>query len=359
MSPGRESQEVEWDPALLEIPAETEFDYAVTNLAGGPRPYSPFEDQYKKTVLKGGVIAGQLTRVGMQQMFALGERLRKHYIEDCAFLSPSFKPSEVFVRSTNIFRNLESTRCLLAGLFQQQKEGPITIVTDEAKSEVLYPNPQNCQRLKQINRERMATVCLQPGISDDLKTIKEKVGIDSEKQVDFFVLLDNMFAEQAHSLPSCPLLKDFLQVIEQRAIDSLLYVTEYNLREALQMSVGPLLYELQKNIREAIEPSSANMKARKLILYAVHDVTLLPLLMALGSFNYKWPPCASDVTLELYQHAEAWFIRLSYNGEELSARGCRAGLCPLEDFLKAISNYSTNPDEYNLLCSKSGDTVNG
>lgn len=42
-------------------------------------------------------------------------------------------------------------------------------------------------------------MCLQPGISDDLKAIKEKVGISSEKQVDFFVLLDNMLAEQVCS----------------------------------------------------------------------------------------------------------------------------------------------------------------
>ncbi|XP_014635434.1 PREDICTED: lysophosphatidic acid phosphatase type 6 isoform X2 [Ceratotherium simum simum] len=303
---------------------------------------------------QGGMFAGQLTNVGMWQMFALGERLRKKYVEDIPFLSPTFNPQEVFVRSTNIYRNLESTRCLLAGLFQRQKEGPIIIHTDEASSEVLYPNYQNCQSLRERTSGRKQSASLQPGISEDLKKVKEGMGIASSDGVDFLILFDNMAAEQVHSLPSCPTLKRFARMIEQRAVDSALYVLQREDRESLQMAVGPFLHVLENNLLKVVDPATPSDKTRKLYLYAAHDVTLMPLLMVLGIFDHKWPPFAVDLTIELYQHRESkeWFVQLYYHGKEQVPRGCPDRLCPLDKFLNTVSVYTLSPEEYRTLCSQ-------
>ncbi|XP_045334854.1 lysophosphatidic acid phosphatase type 6 isoform X2 [Leopardus geoffroyi] len=346
-------EQAEWNLQLLEVPPQTQFDYTVTNLAGGLKPHSPFDSQYRKTVLKGGMFAGQLTNVGMQQMFALGQRLRKSYVEDIPFLSPTFNPLEVFVRSTNIYRNLESTRCLLAGLFQSQKEGPIVIHTDEASSEVLYPNYQNCWSLQERTRGRRQAACLQPGISEDLQKVKEGMGIASNDGVDFLNLLDNVAAEQVHSLPSCPTLRRFAQMIEQRAVDTALYIMQREDRESLQVAVGPFLHILESNLRKVVDPATAPGKTRKLYLYAAHDVTLMPLLIILGIFDHKWPPFAVDLTMELYQHRESkeWFVQLYYRGEQVP-KGCPDQLCPLDKFLNTLSAYALSPEKYHTLCSQ-------
>ncbi|XP_075053403.1 lysophosphatidic acid phosphatase type 6 isoform X2 [Mixophyes fleayi] len=352
LKPIPHNEQVEWAPTLLEAPEHTQFNYTVTNLAGGPKPHSPFEERYRSHKLKGGTFPGQLTTVGMQQMFNLGARLRKNYVEKQRFLSPAFKPSEVYVRSTNIVRNMESTRCLLAGLFQQQQEGPVTIVTADANSEILYPNYQGCRQLKHLTSGRMPNAYTQPGMTDELKKLQRDLNIDNTKPADFFLLLDNLLAEKVHGFPFSRRYRSHLQRSEQRAIDILTYIMGPNKREVLKLSVGPFLYTLRSNILEVTKGTTADAQTRKLFLYATHDVTLIPLLIALGIFDQKWPPYAADLTFELYQHrpSNEWFARLNYNGKEQVLRGCPAGLCPLQQFLNALSDYVLSPEDYSALC---------
>ncbi|XP_073433292.1 lysophosphatidic acid phosphatase type 6 isoform X2 [Dendrobates tinctorius] len=345
-------EQVEWSPTLLETPDHTQFNYRVTDLMGGPRPPSPFEERFRSHTLKGGTFPGQLTTIGMQQMFSLGARIRKDYVEERGFLSPVFKASEVYVRSTNIVRNLESARCLLAGLFQQRQEGPVTIVTSDAGSEILYPNYHGCTGLKQLTSGRFSVALSLPGMKDDLERLQQDLHIDSTKKVDFFLLLDNLLAEQAHGFPFSVQYESHLRQLERRAIDVLSYVMGSSNREAVRLSVGPFLYALQNNMLETTRRSADSPPTRKLFLYSTHDVTLIPLLVAFGIFDQKWPPYAADITLELYQHqpSKEWFTRLRYNGKEQVVSGCSSGLCPLDQFLDALAEFTLSPEDYKRLC---------
>ncbi|XP_071374200.1 lysophosphatidic acid phosphatase type 6 [Centroberyx affinis] len=350
--------EVQWVPNLLEPPAHTQINYVVTDLQGGPRPAAPVEDSYRSNILTGGTFPGQLTTVGMQQLYELGGRLRRRYIEENPFLSPTFSPAEVYVRSTNIVRTIESAKCLVAGLFQQKQKEIVPILTTEAESEILYPNYHGCKLLKILSSHRWAESSTLPDVAADLQNIQNALGIAAHQHVDFILIRDDMVARETHGL-ACPAVLDtWRNTVEQRAVDMICHIYEPSKRENLQLCVGPLLHTLVVNIEEKLQGSSSEPN-RKLFLYSAHDTTLMPCLMALGIFDMRWPPYAADITLELHQHRQTKepFVKVSYIGQDQVIPGCSGVYCPLQEFKQALSAYSLTSELYQSLCSSTGGTT--
>ncbi|NP_001133278.1 lysophosphatidic acid phosphatase type 6 isoform X1 [Salmo salar] len=345
--------EAQWVPNLLEPPAHTQINYVVTDLEGGPRPPSPVEDSYRANILTGGTYPGQLTTVGMQQLYELGERLRKRYIQDTAFLNPTFSPTEVYVRSTNIVRTIESAKCLVAGLFYQSQRDMVPILTTEAESEILYPNYHGCRLLKLLSGHRWAESSTLPDIAADLSSIKSALGIAAQQRVDFILIRDDMVARETHGLPCPPVLDSWRNTVERRAVEMIYHIYEPSKRENLQLCVGPLLHILMGNIEDKLQDTTSEPN-RKLFLYSAHDTTLIPCLMALGIFDMRWPPYASDITLELHQHRQTKeaFVKVSYIGQDQLVPGCSGVYCPLQEFKQALSNYSLTFELYESLCNR-------
>ncbi|KAM4731094.1 lysophosphatidic acid phosphatase type 6 [Anableps anableps] len=347
--------EAQWVPTLLEAPPHTHINYVVTDLKGGPQPPSPVEDSYRRNILSGGSFSGQLTTLGMQQLYELGEKLRKRYIEETPFLSPTFTPTEVYVRSTNIIRTIESAKCLIAGLFQQKQKDIVSIQTTEAENEILYPNYHGCKLLKDLSGPRWAESSTLPGIAADLQSILSALGIAAHQHVDFILIRDDMVARETHGLSSPPVLSFLRNTVEERAVDMMCHLYEPSKREKLQLSVGALLHMLLDNIEKKLQDNSAEGN-RKLFLYSAHDTTLIPCLMALKIFDMKWPPYAADVTLELHQHRQTGdaFVKVSYIGRDQLIPGCSGVYCPLQEFKQVLSAYSLSSELYHSRCNSTG-----
>ncbi|XP_061579359.1 lysophosphatidic acid phosphatase type 6 [Cololabis saira] len=344
--------EAQWVPALLEAPPHTHINYVVTDLQGGPRPPAPVEESYRKNTLPGGTFPGQLTALGMEQLYELGKRFRRRYIEESSFLSSTFNPDEVYVRSTNIVRTIESARCLVAGLFQQKQKEIVPILTTQAESEILYPNYHGCKLLKTLGSHRWTESATLPDIAADLQSVQSALGIAAHKQVDFILIRDDMVARETHGLPSPPALHSWRSKVEQRAVDMMCHIYAPSKRENLQLCVGPFLHILLDNIDEKLQGCSSDPN-RKLFLYSAHDTTLIPCLMAMGIYDMKWPPYAADITVELYEERQTKeaFVKVSYVGEDQLIPGCSGVYCPLQEFKRVMSAYSLSSELYNSLCN--------
>ncbi|XP_033965783.1 lysophosphatidic acid phosphatase type 6 [Pseudochaenichthys georgianus] len=350
--------EAQWVPTLLEPPAHTQIKYEVTDLNGGPRPPAPVEDSYRKNILSGGSFSGQLTTVGMQQLYELGKRLRTRYVEESSFLSSTFNPAEVYVRSTNIVRTIESAKCLVAGLFQQKEKEIVPIFTTASESEILYPNYHGCKLLKILASHRWAESSTLPDIAADLQSIQSELGIAAHQHLDFILIRDDMVAREAHGLPCPSVLDTWRTKVEQRAVDMICHVYEPSKRENLQLCVGPLMHKMLANIEGKLQGTSSEPK-RKLFLYSAHDTTLIPCLMALGIFDMKWPPYAADITVELHQHRQTNkpFVKVSYIDQDQLIPGCSGVYCPLDEFKRVLSSYSLSSDLYQSLCNGKEDST--
>uniref|UniRef100_V9KAY2 Lysophosphatidic acid phosphatase type 6 n=1 Tax=Callorhinchus milii TaxID=7868 RepID=V9KAY2_CALMI len=344
-------EEAEWNLKLLLPPVHTLIDYTVVDLNGKPQPPSLIDDANNIKQFKTGMRVGQLTSVGMEQLYALGKRMRVSYIEEKQFLSPAYSPLEIYVRSTNIERTIKSTRCMLAGLFQQKQDAKVIIFTTDTESEILYPNTYGCKRLHILNRQLWKKVRAQPDVQCDMRLLQQSLGVVPDDNATFIDIMDDMIARKAHGLPLPKVLMEWEETIKQQAVKTLCSSFSLPNREGLQLSVGPVIDMLLTNINDNIQDGNSSSK-QKMYLYSGHDTTLVPILYVLGIFNWDWPSYASDLTFELFEHqsSKEKFMKVSYSGKDQLVRGCSSIFCPLDEFLKVFKCCTLNMEEYNTLC---------
>uniref|UniRef100_A0A8C6T5U3 Lysosomal acid phosphatase n=1 Tax=Neogobius melanostomus TaxID=47308 RepID=A0A8C6T5U3_9GOBI len=248
-------------------------------------------DPYQESAWPQGF--GQLSQVGMQQHYNLGQFLRKRYT---GFLNESYDRHEISVRSTDYDRTLMSAEANLAGLYPP------------SGSQVFNPN-----------------VKWQP-------VPVHTVPMAEERSQHNLTAPDWVTPEVMSKLKY---LKDF-------GFRTLFGV--YKPIEKSRLQGGMLLGEIVKNLTAmASEHSRPRLK---LMMLSAHDTTVTALQASLKVFNGIQPPYASCHIIELYKDNGSFSVSMFYRNDtelyQLQLPGCALD-CPLEDF-KALTKPSISDD---------------
>lgn len=343
-SPCQELDEVTW-PAQLHIGAlpHTAADYEMKHVSGGPSPISETNDRLLKKLLKGGSPVGQLTKVGQQQMYDLGKRHAKTYVDDLEFLQDTFNPKEIYVRTSNFQRTIDSARCVVAGMFGKEQLKGLTIHTEDEDKEILYPNSDYCKTLRNWVRYSLSYEGLTSvqGFQDRQQKIHQALAINYHDKPNVAIhLRDIVVTMMAHDMEVPKAIIQVLNVIEEQALQLFLSmqcgISQQSRRKVLSLSVGLFLQHIVDNFDKKINDENNY----KLMLFSAHDTTVVPLLLALRVFDDKWPDFAADVAFELYRDKNrVHYVRVLYKDEEKIIPGCSSPFCPLDKFKALVSEY--------------------
>ncbi|XP_059519943.1 prostatic acid phosphatase isoform X8 [Myotis daubentonii] len=233
---------------------------------------------------------GQLTQLGMEQHYELGEYIRKRYGK---FLNESYKHQQVYVRSTDIDRTLMSAMTNLAALFPPEGISlwnpnlpwqPIPVHTVPlVEDRLLFLPFKNCPRFQELESE----------------TLKSE---EFQKRLQPF--------------------KDFMETLPK--------LSGYH---------GKDLFGIWSKVYDP--------------LFCEHDTTVSGLQMALDVFNGILPPYASCHLMELYLEKGEYFVEMYYRNEThhepypLTLPGCTPS-CPLTKFAELVAPVI--PEDWSTEC---------
>jgi len=334
----------EWDCILnkLEVPSDSldpreEVDRLYRKV------YLP-----KREVLPGNCMFGQLTKKGYRQHLELGAQLRKLYVEKYGLLGPKLNVSEIWIRSTDVPRTLQSAQGLLQGLYPTSKHGDgsipvVQINTLDSALEDLYVNENLCNGLYAIEGQ-MYNTSAWINYHNQYNSLNQQLQIifNSTNLPIWGSISDVLEAMMCHgfSLPK-GITHDMAVQIKAIADWELNFMWKvYD--PYVKIGMGFFIQELLDRFTGFVNGNDP----AKFVLYSAHDSSVGPIVGTLGMFDGLWPPYRSHVHFELWSNeSKEFFVQVKYNDKVLHPPGCSDVMCPYSQFKQLLrSRIPKYPD---------------
>jgi len=353
---------------------------------------SQFDDP---ALMKYDVAFGELTASGMRQHLLLGSELRARFTEDEQFLDPNYNATEIYVRSTDVDRTLQSAESQLLGLFPlttglslpnpavakiavppmevdglteiQERMGldalpakyqPIPINTLPTDQDyMLTPWSGACDRLNELIDESknspQAKAFFDKYLVPVLTKVQKVTGIDTSKftsddAVTMFHIFDDFSCgiQNGNPLPAGAD-EEFLNDIYLMA-EFYFYYYYWQWDETVRLGTTELWNTVIANFKAKTEGASSN----KFTLFSAHDTTIAAILMGLKQEKY-YPKFASNIFFNLHEregnadtflgNESRYYVTVTFNDQPLTLETCGGVECDMDTFMKFLESR-TVPD---------------
>lgn len=305
---------------------------------------------------------GQLSKLGMDQEFQLGQSIRNLYINKLGFLPVNYNRTKVFVRSTDMDRTLMSAYCVLAGLYPSPTPTqawnntwqPIPVHTLPLLQDYLLSSHAVCPLLAKLQQEFLSKDQQLKNITIEkewlIRHISKNTGlpptIDS-----LFDVQDPLFCESRHNKidPTVGWLAVNGTFDEIMGLRDFHNGIQYPTLQMARLRSGVLLTKMISNMKAKQKNTSMD---QDIILYSAHDDTVNGLLSVLKCYRYPefpavQPQYSTSVVVELHEinstdFVVKVFLRNETNSTDLhlypiQIQGCDLE-CPLPVFIDLLSD---------------------
>ncbi|KAI6193125.1 Acid phosphatase [Aphelenchoides besseyi] len=292
----------------------------------------------------------EVTVKGMEQMVALGKKLRTKYVETLKFISHYYNPKEVYFRSSDRNRTLQSALAKIVGFvkgrrgieYPDLKDWPdgyvvVPVHTIDYYTDTVFNQYIKCEKAEQARKLlmnapeyrllRMKTARL----LQHLSTLRNQT-ITLENAYFFY---DIWHIHRLNNVPMPPGFTDELYK-QFEAVAFVMHDYQFGVgirpfhgmdlrRELTRLRGGSILSELLGNMETKVEClyDSKNKKAcqwirdLKYYAYSGHDTTIEVLFSAFGFENTNYvdvgePKYAACLTFELWKSNNEHYVKVLY-----------------------------------------------
>jgi len=318
---------------------------------------------YRKRIMPGrnsypgDCLTGQLTSRGYNQHLSNGRKFYSAYTK-ASLISPSYTETEIYLRSDNEERTVQSAQALFMGMYNLSSISQTQIIdihTMDRNNDDMTINSWLCP----VTTDLQDAAHNSPEYLYHIKTVMEPLWEEMTNLYGEPVTQDNF-----NDLLDCSVVYycnnftlpdgvdgSFILSMNQAQAWQWSYTYAYpNVELGSQTGIGFLIQDIYDAMKRSVAQLSSKADRQStnytnLVLYSGHDTTILPLLVAYRVDDGYLPHYASTLFWELFRLKDnSLRVRMVYNEKELSIPGCDSVYCDYNTFLKITETLLPNLD---------------